>query len=267
MAKRRLLSKFRRAFGRRRKVAATPAAGEEPGGTEEPPASGENQASGEPLAAEGSPGSYQTDTLAVQDEKVDQLIEAMDRPRQQFEALLREFTALPGRAEELMAAMRSQADSVSGVHQALAALTTQTDRSLGTLSEHAQKQTDSTNQVREALTALTTQATENLGALSEYAQKQSDALEKMCTEFSASREEIGPALGRLTGGVRDLSRSSDIQAENTRRMGEIVAETSDSVIQSMKARSRRLTGLLTGILLMLALLVVAASVGIYLALV
>ena len=267
MARRRLLSKFRRALRRRRRAQLAPVVGEEPAEAEDWSAAAGKQAPGEPLVAEQTQESPRTNTLAVQDEKVDQLIEAMDRPRQQFEALLHELTTLPGRAEELMTAMKSQADSVSRVHEALAALTTETDRSLGSLSEHAQKQTDLTNQIREALTTLTTQTTQNLQALSEYARKESDTLEKISTELSASRDEIGLALGKLTSGVQDLSSTSHIQAENTRRMHETVAETSDNLIQSMKARSRRLTWLLTAILVMLALLVVAAAVGIYLALV
>ncbi len=202
----------------------------------------------------------------VADEKVDQLIEAMDAPRQQFEILLREFAALPEKADKLIAAGQSQTEAADRIREAVAGLGTKTEEGLAAVSEHAERQMELAAGIRDGVRELREQNEQGLGALGKRAEQQAGLLVKIEQALEAAREpqaKMLAAIEGMSGKIEDTSRSSAAQAEEVRQMGQSVTKATGDLSESMKAGSRRVTMLLMGILAALVLLVVAVVAGIF----
>jgi len=216
-----------------------------------------------PAADEPAPAPAQP---LVPEEKMDQPIRVVNAPREQLENLVRELAALPEKAERLIVAGQLQAESASRVHGALTELKSYAEQGLAALSEQTQKQIEAADRIREAVTQLGDQSERGLGALSEQARKQAELLVKIHDTLDAGREpqaKMAATLERISGGIEDTSRSSSAQMEEVRRMRQSLTEASEGLSESMKAGSRRVTMLLMGILVALALLVVSVVAGVW----
>ncbi|MBL7133430.1 MAG: hypothetical protein ISS78_04975 [Phycisphaerae bacterium] len=253
----RLLEKLKRLFTRwhRPESAATtpeqPPTGYEP--WTDPGAQATPEAPAVPTQAAGA------------EEKMDQLISAIDARRQQLENLLREFAALPEKAEKLIAAGQSQVQAGNRAYEVLAELKGHAEQNLAALSEQTQRQAESAERIREAVTELRAQSQQGLGVLSEQAQKQAELLVNIQNALDASREpqaNMVATLERISSSVEDASRSSAAQADEARQMRKSLTEASEDLSRSMNVRWRRVTMLLMGILAALALVIVAVVVGI-----
>ena len=255
---RKLKEKLGRLFTRRRKAEPAVTTPEQAPTVEGPARPEWPSATDEPTPAPAQP--------VVPEEKMDQAIRVMDAPREQFENLVRELAVLPEKAERLIAAGQLQAESASRVNGALTELKSYAEQGLAALSEQTQKQIEAADRIREAVTQLGAQSDRGLGALSEQAQKQAELLVKIHDTLDAGREpqaKMVATLERISGGIEDASRSSATQMEEVRRMRQSLTEASEGLNRSMKVGSRRVTMLLIGILVALALLVVSVVVGIW----